>query len=293
MSEASSQPGAPPLTHLYAPANRRRVLEKAWASRAGAIIVDLEDAVPVAEKDAALLTLFEWLATATPVPGRELWVRINAADDGLRDAAAIATSPNRALVTGVVPAKASAIGCRGLIDWLEFNALPWAVSPLVETAEAVLAVRELAALPRVRRLHLGEHDLAADLSLHPDDSEVELGWHRASVVAASAAAGIQPPVGPVSVEVNDLEALRGSTRRCWRQGFWGRACIHPIQMPIVNEIFVPSSDDVARAVAELSAFESNSDAGDGVFIGSDGRMVDQATVRRLRRMIVIAEQFAK
>ncbi len=75
-------------------------------------------------------------------------------------------------------------------------------------------------------------------------------------VLASAAAGIHPPVGPVSPVTADPEALAESTDRVRRQGFVGRACIHPAQIPVVHAAFTPSARDVARAEDVLARFES-------------------------------------
>jgi citrate lyase subunit beta/citryl-CoA lyase len=293
MTADTREAGGPPLTHLYVPGHRRGVIEKAWASAADAVIVDLEDSVPPAAKEDALAALGEWLSTVRVPAGRELWVRVNPEGDGARDAAAIAAHPNRDAVTGLVLAKASVDDIARLAVQLDAADVAWALSPLIETAEAVVGVHELATAPRVRRLQLGEYDLCADLGLRPDSDDNELGWHRASVVVASAAAGLDPPLGPVSVEIGDLDAFRTSTRRCWRQGFWGRACIHPSQVPVVEEIFLPSSGQVTKARGVLAAFEAHVASGEGAVVGPDGRMVDEATVRRARRTVAIHESRGK
>lgn len=160
-----------------------------------------------------------------------------------------------------------------------------AVSPLVESAAGLLAAAQLATAPRVTHVQLGEADLTADLGLDPDDDGTELLFARSTVVTASAAAGIQPPLGPVSTDFRDLTAFRAGTERLRRLGFAGRACIHPSQVPVVDEVFRPSraAVDAARDVVERLA-----GAGNGVALDSGGRMIDEAVARQARRVLSAA-----
>ncbi|WP_327093194.1 aldolase/citrate lyase family protein [Nonomuraea sp. NBC_01738] len=159
------------------------------------------------------------------------------------------------------------------------------VMPLLETASALFAARELAAGPRVERLQIGEVDLAADLGVTPGEEGTELLWARSRVVAASAAAGIAPPVGAASVEVRDLAAFRASTVTLARLGFLGRACVHPGQVAVVREVFTPTGDEVGAARALLALLER---AGGGVCLDDAGRLVDEAVLRAARRTLALA-----
>jgi citrate lyase subunit beta/citryl-CoA lyase len=107
-------------------------------------------------------------------------------------------------------------------------------------------------------------------------------------VLASAAAGIDPPVGPVSTNFRDLDALRTSTEALARLGYVGRACIHPAQAAVVNEVFTPSEESVASARALVEAYDAAVAAGQGVFTDESGRMVDLAVVRQARRTLSLA-----
>ncbi|MEV0718845.1 aldolase/citrate lyase family protein [Asanoa sp. NPDC050611] len=164
--------------------------------------------------------------------------------------------------------------------------------PLLETAPAVLDARAIAGAPRVDRLQIGEVDLAGELGITPGDDEVELVGIRTQVVLASAAAGIKPPVGPVSRITTDAAALAVSTHRLRRLGFAGRACIHPAQLPVVHEVFTPTAAEVADAREVIALLASAEPAGTGVVLDAAGRLVDPAVLRAARRILALARAAA-
>lgn len=157
--------------------------------------------------------------------------------------------------------------------------------PLLETARAILGATAIAGQPRVHQLQIGEVDLAADTGIDAGPDEAELAPLRAQVVLASAAAGIHPPVGPVSREFRDLGRLEESTRRLRRQGFFGRCCIHPAQLAAVHDVFTPTAAELAAAAELVARFDAAVAAGHGVLLDDAGRMVDLAVVRRARRTL--------
>lgn len=106
--------------------------------------------------------------------------------------------------------------------------------------------------------------------------------------AKGVAAGIDPPVGPVSTEFSDLDAFRASTTMVKGQGFLGRACIHPAQVLVVNEIFTPCAEEVAAAVDLLARMDQAQQAGSGVAIDAGGKMIDEASARSARRILALA-----
>ena len=131
-------------------------------------------------------------------------------------------------MTGLVLAKVgSASDVRRVADLLgELGDDRSLLMPMIESASALLDVRDVAAAPRVQCLQLGEVDLTGELGITPGPDESELSGLRTMVVVASAAAGIGAPVGPVSRLTNDADAFRTSTRLVRRQGFLG-AGVHP------------------------------------------------------------------
>lgn len=267
-------------SYLYVPGDAPDKLGKALGRGADALIVDLEDAVPPAGKDAARAAVRAWLDATEPGPV-EVWVRVNPGELREADIRAVAASPR---LTGLVLAKVETAGELDAVDALltEIGADRLPVVPLLESAAAVLRAPLIAAAPRVARLQVGEADLRADTGIAPGDDERELLWVRSQVVLASAAAGIDPPVAPVSTDFRDLDALRASTLALARLGYVGRACIHPAQIAVVNEVFTPADDEIAWARDLTARFEA---AGTGVLLDSNGRMVDEAVVRQARRIL--------
>ncbi|MGI5158882.1 HpcH/HpaI aldolase/citrate lyase family protein [Microbispora sp. CA-102843] len=270
-------------SYLYVPGDSPDKLGKALGRGADALIVDLEDAVPAAGKDEARTAVRDWLDTADPGPV-EIWVRVNPGELREADVRAVAASPK---VAGLVLAKVETADELGTLDALltGIGAERLPVVPLLESAAAVLRAPQIAAAPRVARLQVGEADLRADTGITPGDDERELLWVRSQVVLASAAAGIDPPVGPVSTDFRDLDALRASTLGLARLGYVGRACIHPAQIAVVNEVFTPADDEVGWARDLVARFEAE---GSGVLVDSNGRMVDEAVVRQARRILARA-----
>jgi citrate lyase subunit beta/citryl-CoA lyase len=281
-------------SHLYVPGDKPEVLAKALGRGADALIVDLEDAVAPASKDAARTVVAQWLsglpaAADNPV---QVWIRINSGEMGHTDVRAV-LSP---AVTGVVAAKTESaeelVALHAVLtameDKLELDAGSIGVVPLLESANAVLNALSIAKAPRVQRLQVGEADLRADIGVELGADGRELLYVRSQVVLISAAAGIDPPVGPVDTNFRDSEALAESTRAVKRMGYVGRACIHPAQAAVVNEVFTPTADEVAAAKDLIARFDAAMAAGDGVCLDAQGRMVDEAVVRQARRTLSLA-----
>ena len=149
----------------------------------------------------------------------------------------------------------------------------------------MLSAPAIARAPRVVRLAIGEADLRAELGVDPSEDERELAAIRTQIVLASAAAGIEPPIGPVSTDFTDLDAFRRSTEALRRLGFGARATIHPAQVGIVNEAFTPTAAAIAQARRLVDRYESS---GGGVLLDDEGRMVDEAVVRAARRTLSLA-----
>ena len=153
---------------------------------------------------------------------------------------------------------------------------------LIETAKGVLAVDRIAAHRRLAAMAVGEADLGAELGIQPSADNREWLSIRSRLVVACAAAGIDPPVGPVSVDFRDLDALRTSTEGLLRMGFRSRPAIHPAQIPVINDIFTPKPEELAAAQSLVDDYDQAIHEGHGVILDSEGRMVDEATVRQAR-----------
>lgn len=280
-----------PRSYLYVPGNDPAKLSKATQRGADALIVDLEDAVPADAKDEARAIVAAWLPEAAD-ESVEIWVRINPGALGLVDVAAVAGPNLRGVMVAKTESVAELIAVDAALETAEREqGLPAGgigVVPLLESAAAVLAAQDIAQAPRVIRLQVGEADLAADIGLTPSADESEWAAIRSQTVLISAAAGISPPVAPVSTNFRDLEAYAESTRALSRRGFVGRACIHPAQIAVANEVFTPTDEIVGRARELVRLFDEAISQGVGVIVGPDGRMIDEAVVRQSRRIIELA-----
>lgn len=265
---------------LYVPGDAADKLAKALDRGADEIIVDLEDAVAPPAKDAAREQVRVWLHDLPMLANVGIWVRLNTGDLRASDVRAIADAP---ALTGVMVAKTETaeelVELDRLLTSLGSSA---AVVPLLESAASVLNAVAIARAPRVQRLQIGEADLRADMGVTPGDDERELLHVRSHVVLASTAAGIAPPIAPVSTNFRDLDAFRASTEALARLGFVGRACIHPAQVEIANEVFTPSEEQVNSSRALVEKWERD---GAGVAVDDRGQFVDEAVIRQARLVL--------
>jgi citrate lyase subunit beta/citryl-CoA lyase len=255
-----------PRAYLFVPANRPERFDKACAAGADAVIVDLEDAVPAADKASARAALAAWLSPRQPV-----LVRINAADtEWFRDDLAMCAQPG---VAGIVLPKAEHEA--SLAALLEAGAA--AILPLVESGLGLWNAAALARMPRVQRLVFGSIDYSLDLNIQ--ESHETLLHARSQLVLASRVAGIAAPVDGVTVSFDDPARVHDDALRARALGFGGKLCIHPKQVAPVHQAFAPTAAELAWAERVVAAAE----AAQGGAVALDGGMVD-------RPVILIAQQ---
>jgi citrate lyase subunit beta/citryl-CoA lyase len=302
----SSDPAVPgsatARSYLYVPGDAGERLSRAHTRGADAVIADLEDGVAAGRKPEARRQVAQWLAAASagasptvtelPPAGPERWVRLNAGDDAIDDLEAVFGPALSGVVLPKISTETEVEHLAAALGRLEqahrWTSPPVRIMALIESATGLLSAPSIARAPRVYCLQLGELDLAADLGLEPSADESELLAARAAIVTASAAAGSAPPIGAVNPRVDDLAAFESSTVRLRRLGFVGRAAIHPRQIPVIHAIFTPSPDEVAQARRTLTRFDAEQSAGRGVWLDVDGRMIDEAVIRRSRRILALA-----
>lgn len=253
-----------PRSYLYVPADQPTRLAGAAARGADALIVDLEDAVPLAHKESARAAAAAYLASGSA------WVRVNATSV-TEDVAAVAHQPG--LLGLVVPKAEAALLFQ--VDELLADRPGLPVLALIETARGVRTLDAVVTAPRVVRLGLGEADLAGELHLRPGPDREELWPIRSEVVVASAAAGLAPPTGPVHTATRDEEGLRRTTELLLRQGFRARTAITPTQLPVINEVFTPTEAEIREARATVALLSDET----GVAVDAAGRMIDRAVLR--------------
>ncbi|MBN9460188.1 MAG: CoA ester lyase [Burkholderiales bacterium] len=259
---------------LFVPASRPDRFDKALAAGADAVVIDLEDAVPPADKDRARDAVAAWLA-----PGRSVVVRINGAGTGwFRGDLALCARPGVAAV--MLPKAERADQVAALRD-----AGAAAVMPLIESAAGFAALPAIAGAPGVQRLAFGSIDIQVDLGMR-DPLEDELLLFRSQLVLASRLAGLQPPIDGVSTAIDDAQRLRDDVLRARRLGFGGKLCIHPRQVEGVNRHFAPSEAERAWAQRVLAAAA----AAGGAAVALDGAMVDQPVILRAQAILREAQR---
>ena len=295
----------PDLAHarslLFVPAHRPERIDKALASGADAVIVDLEDAVAPQAKDEARAALRGWLAQAGP--DTSVVVRINGAHSPWFDQdVALCQAPGVRAV--MLPKAGQACGEGRGAQRLDAQVLAEAVPgkpilALVESAEGIDRLRELCRVPAVRRLVLGGIDLALDLGLDlglnlgsdastsgPEDQPADdpLAWCKAQLVLHSRLAQLPPPVDGVSTAIDDAGLLSRDARRARQLGFAGKLCIHPRQVAVVQQAFSASPQERAWAQRVVAAAQ----AAGGAAVAVDGRMVDLPVLRRAQALLQAA-----
>jgi citrate lyase subunit beta/citryl-CoA lyase len=283
---------------LFVPADDAKKLDKAMASGADALIVDLEDSIPTQGKANARLSAAAFIADAAKAAHRpRLLVRVNGFASGLCDADLDAVVPARPDAIMLPKAEGGAdvvradakLSAREAIAGLPDGCVK-IVAIATETATALfLAGTYGEASGRLEALTWGAEDLSADLGAEANrDGEGRFldpyRLARALCLAAAAAARVQA-IDTVTVDFRNAAALRRESEEARRDGFTGKMAIHPAQVPIINEVFTPSAAAVAQARAVVAAFEAHPGRGT---VGIDGVMYDRPHLERARQLLTRA-----
>jgi citrate lyase subunit beta / citryl-CoA lyase len=283
------KPAVQPLrSFLFAPGNHVRRVANALSLDADAVILDLEDAVAIAEKPAARVAV----AAALALPRQSLlYVRVNAADTEFCYGDLIAVA--RSGLDGIVLPKVENATALATIDWLlaqlerEQDLVPGAIDliPIIETAGGLTNLDGiLAAGTRVRHVAFGAGDFTLDVNMAWSRTEAELGFARARIATASRAAGIEAPLDTVWVDLADEEGLEMSARTALGFGFQGKMCIHPKQIAPAHRVFTPGEAEIASAERVVAAFAEAEAAGSAA-IQLDGKFIDYPILYRAQRVL--------
>jgi len=282
---------------LFVPGDSERKLQKASEAGADALIVDLEDSVAAAARPAARELAREFIA------GRSgIWVRINPidCDDAIEDLRAVMPSAP----TGIVLPKArSAADIRMLAEFLHDLELAHnldngstAVLPLcTERPEALFSLDSYTgASPRLAGLTWGAEDLSAAVGAtgNRDDNGNWLPLYELarSLCLAAAAAAEVAAFDTVYTDFRDLEGLARYAQNARRDGFCGMLAIHPDQVDVINEAFLPSDAEIERAERIIALFAEHPEAGT---LGMDGEMIDRPHLVQAQRILHLARRLAE
>jgi citrate lyase subunit beta/citryl-CoA lyase len=273
-------------SRLYIPGNEPKYFVNAGLFRPDGVILDLEDSVHSGEKDAARLLVRNALRTVDFM-GAERMVRINQLPLGLEDLEAIVPEqPEMILIPKVETAdqvrEVDAAISRILAEMGSDRPL-W-LMPILESALGIENAFEIARTgERMAALTIGLEDYAADLGVPRSPEGVESHYARNRLVNAAKATGVQA-IDSVYGQVDDLEGLRTWGENARALGFAGMGCLHPRQIPVVNEAFTPPERQIQRALTIVAAFEKAQAEGLGV-VSLGSKMIDPPVVKQALRLV--------
>lgn len=262
---------------LFVPSTRPERIPKALKSGADLVIVDLEDAVALDQKDTARRSLQEFLDKTKNV---KIIVRINTIRGVFeKDLALCKKYPS---VIGVMlpkveyPQQIEEASTCGKLIW-----------PLIETARGLLALQDIIYTSGIERLVFGAVDMANELNLDPGTTGAEsiLDQCRYQLIICSRAAGLPPPIDSVITEINDLNKVKEAAKKSAEMGFAGMLSIHPRQIDSIHHSFIPN-DEAVRWANRVLEVANNSD---GAF-QLDGQMIDAPVISRAKALLARARR---
>lgn len=261
-------------SYLYVPGDNQKFLAKAEVSTSDAIILDLEDSVKSDAKKFAEESVAQFLDASkrSNLMVRVEPTRLKATKDLI----------NHPKVTKIYLPKVES--SRDISEFNKLNQKGKPINALIESAVGLENIREIAQSENVESIGIGEADFFADIVLTSEISQSLLDFVRSRLVIASAANNLLAPIAPVSSNFKDLEMFEKETRELFNFGYWGRACIHPNQVEIVNRVFQQEEILIERARAIIASLESD---GRGATSGTDGSMIDAAHLRWALRYLAL------
>jgi citrate lyase subunit beta/citryl-CoA lyase len=284
---------------LFVPADGGKKLDKAMASGADAVIIDLEDSITPENKAAARTSAAAFLEDAVKAANRpRLLVRINGLQTGLANADLDAVVPARPDAIMLPKAEGGAaivhadakLAAREALSGLPDGHIKIVAIATETAASLFLAGTYQGSSARLEGLTWGAEDLSVDLGAEVNRDAVGRFFApyqlaRALCLASAAAAQVQA-IDTITVDFRNLAALGRETVEARRDGFTGKMAIHPAQVPVINEVFTPTAEATAKARAVVAAFEASPGKGT---VGIDGLMYDRPHLERARQLLARAK----
>ena len=269
---------------LFAPAVRPDLLRKMPRTGADAIVIDLEDATPPEAKDtgrAEMRSAVADLAGQLPV-----LVRVNDDTTPWHDDD-LDSLPTEGLAGIVVPKIETIAGLDSLAERLTARGLDMSVIGGVETALGVADARPLLAHDVISAGYFGAEDFIADLGGVRTASNDEVAYTRAQIALAGRLADVTV-IDQIVADFTDDDRCRRECLQARAMGYGGKLCIHPSQVAIANEAFLPSSEEIDRARRLLEAYDDAKAQG-VASVAFEGQMVDEPVARQARRVLAQAD----
>jgi len=279
---------------LFVPGNRPNMLEKALALSPDALVPDMEDSVPAAEKPNARDTIRAWLPRLAAT-GRPVIPRVNALDTEWveADLAAVVGKEIFGVSIGKVRRAGDIAALSQRIGALERRAgapvgtvklVPW-----IETAEAIVNVAEICrASERIVAIAFGGEDFTFDMGMERLEDEAQLMYARQSLCVAARAAHVLALDTPY-FNLRNVDGLRDDALKAKSIGFKGKFAIHPEQIGTLNECFSPSAQEIAHAERVVAAYDE-AEARGRASTSLDGWVIDVPVVKRARALLELARR---
>lgn len=276
---------------MFVPGNNPAMMQDAFIYAPDSIMLDLEDSVTMAEKDAARLLVHHALKTidygntemvvrinplSTPYGKKDVEAVIKAGVDVIRMPKTETADEIRELEAEIEKVETE-LGCLGRTQ----------IMAAIESTLGVVNAYEIAtASKRMMGIALGAEDYSANLKTQRSPEGMELLLARQTIVVAARAAGIDA-LDTVYSNLNDMETFRKEVELIKQLGFDGKSIINPRQIEVVNEVFAPKEKEIQKSLTILAAIKEAEQRGSGV-IAVNGKMVDRPVVIRAQRTIDLA-----
>jgi citrate lyase subunit beta/citryl-CoA lyase len=282
---------------LFTPGNSMRMIHKAGTLGADAVVLDLEDAVPMMEKETARIFVKDSIERVG-AGGTDVFVRVNALTTQLaaEDLNMVIQDGLDGIVLPKTESKVDVLEAERLIKDLEaqrgLKPGSQEIVPILETAKGVLNAYEIAMVSkRVIALAFGAVDFTRDMGTSLSREGTELFYARSRIAIVARAAGIQAIDTPW-IDIADKEGLIQEAKNARQLGFRGKLLIHPTQIEPVNQVFSPSEGEIEYAMKVVEAFKEAEAKGVGA-ISLKGKMIDIANFRQAEELIALAETIAQ
>ena len=270
---------------IFTPGLNPDMFQKAIASGADMVCIELEDGIAIKDKDEARKNTIEALKTLEVKSGVELVVRVNCQRTkfGLLDLEAFISSKLKVKAI-MLPKVKTPDEIKFIDDLLTDCNLDTDLHVIMETNEALQNIYEIAhSSKRIVALYFGGVDMAAELRV-PNSYE-NLLYARSKLVHAGASVGIDVIDVPY-LDLEDMDGMKKEAELVRDLGFTGKGSIHPKQINVLNEIFTPSKEEISKAKKIVDQF-SESDTG---LVVIDGKLIEKPVLREMQRKILIADK---
>ena len=274
-------------SRLYLPGESPKLMLNAGLHGADAIILDLEDSVHPDEKDSARILVRNALR-AIDFKGSERMVRINQLPLGFEDIKEVINENVHVVLIPKCESKQQVIDVDTYIKQSKKSKKPVFLMPIIESAKGVMHAYEIAlASKNVIALTLGLEDYTADIGVTRSMSEDECFFAKSMVINAAKAAGVQA-IDTVFSDVNDMTGLYENVKQAKALGFDGKGCIHPRQIRVIHEAFLPTQEELAKAQQIVEAYTSAKNEGKGV-VSLGSKMIDAPVVKQAQHVLKMAK----